>query len=741
LACPGPENFANKAKKMYNVRMIKKICSIFLILVLVISSVSCSAIGVGSGAATLGYGFAEAIANRDYSAAYGYIYEHSAGKGTEEEFAARYNNILGALQVTDIKLTSREVVENGEMFTLKYTLAMKSKLMGDIQYDYQADITPTINGYGVMYTPSLILPFLETGDTVRIKTEYGKRGEIFDKNKEVLAKNDYAQSVYLEIAKIQDINTAAATVSSVLGIDAADILEKYNNAVENKFDLAVIKALPKNTLTQEQKDALTAVPGVQIDEDSLTPLRYYPMQDSFAHSVGYMGSPSDDEVAEMADKGITQDSKIGKTGLEAIYEDQLRPSDGYKIYVQDSLGNEKKVLFEQPKQDGEDIVTTLDARIQNKAYSLLATNLKEDQSGAVVVLDYKTGNVEALVSYPSFDPNYFSFPMDNKLWSYLNSEEAQTPLFFRATQAVLPPGSSFKPFSIVPALEGGKLTPETVPDINKDIVNNEWMPHVEGWVYPSIKRAHATLGEFNMMNAMKSSDNIFYAWAAMQVGIEPFMEYMHKIGMGEVPSFELPIKKSNLLNEGTEMNIKILADMGYGMAEILVSPLQLASMYTAIMNNGDMLNPTIVDSIYQTQGTAYNKVYQNQRTIFKQGVMQQSTIDILKEALHMVVESGTAYQSRLPGVNLIGKTGTAQVSQADGNKKEVNWLILINEDESNPKLTLVMLDTLKDEGDARYFIGRELMKPEGYVDPEETTEPETTEQPETTQTNEPETSQ
>ena len=743
LAGLRPKYFANKAKKMYNMRMIKKICSFLLILILGISSASCSTFSIGSGAATVGYGFAEAIANRDYSVAYDYLYENSTGLGTEEEFAERYSNIFSALQITEIQLKSREVVEDGQLFSLKYTLIMKSTLMGEVSYDYEADIIPCLSGYGVMYTPSLILPFLETGDTVRIQSEYGKRGEIFDKNKEILAKNDYAQSVFIEIAELQDINAVAATLSSVLGIDAAEVLEKYNNAVENKFDLEVIQAFPKNTLTQEQKDALAAVPGIQIDEDALTYLRYYPMQDSFAHAVGYMGSPSEEEAAAMADKGITEDSKIGKTGLEAVYEDELRPSDGYKLFVQDALGNEKKLLYEQPKQDGEDIVTTLDAKIQNRAYSLLSTNVKEGQSGAVVVMDYKTGNVEALVSYPSFDPNFFSFPIDGKLWNYLNSKEAQTPLYSRATQSVYPPGSSFKPFSIVPALENGKITPEMTPDLT--IVNEEWIPDVEGWVYPSIKRAHPTLGEFNMMNAMKSSDNIFYAWAAMQVGIEPFMAYMQKIGIGEVPTFELPVTKSNLLNEGTEMNIKILADMGYGMAELLISPIHLASMYTAFMNNGDMLNPTIVDSIYQTQGTAYNKVYQNERTVFKQGVIQQSTIDTVTEAMRLVVDSGTAYPSRLPGVNMIGKTGTAQVPQADGTMREINWLVLIGQDEGNQKLVLVMLDTLKDEGDAKFIIGRELMKPEGYVDETETADPdeetETTsenpdEQTETTEPNE-----
>jgi penicillin-binding protein len=704
-------------------RMMKKIFSLVLVAVLAAGILSCDSPPFG-GAATTGYGFAQAIAGGDYAGAYGYLYENSPDLETEEAFAERYTNIFDAMQVENIELVDRAVEENEDRFTLTYTLQMQSALMGSLSYDYQADVIPCENGYGVIFTPSLILPYLEAGDTVRVKTEYGQRGEVFDKNKELLASNDYAQSVYLEIANINDIGAASQTLADVLGLDAAEVVEKYDNAVENGFDLEVVKAYPKYTLTQSEKDALTAVPGIGVDEDSLTPIRYYPMEDNCAHVVGYMGSPSEEEVAAMAEEGITEDSKIGKTGLESAYEDALRPKNGFKLYVMDSLGNEKKVLYEQPAQDGEDLVLTLDSNVQNKAYTLLATNVREGESGAVVVMDYQTGDVEAMVSYPSFDPNSFGFPMDSALWGYLNSEEAQTPLFSKATQAVYPPGSSFKPFSIVPALEGGKITPETVPDLH--IVNDlEWTPDLPDWYYPSIKRVSPTLGDFNMMNAMKSSDNIFYAWAALQVGIDPFMAHMNKIGMGEAPSFELPVTQSNLINEGTEMNIKILADMGYGMGELLLSPLQLACMYTALMNDGDMLNPTVVDSIYQEQDGAYNEVWQNARTVFKEDTMQPSTIDTLMQAMHLVVDSGTGYPARLAGVDMVGKTGTAQVIQADGSIREKNWIILIGLDEGNKKLVLVMLDTAKDEGEAKFTIARELMKPADYVEEDEETQPDT----------------
>jgi len=152
------------------------------------------------------------------------------------------------------------------------------------------------------------------------------------------------------------------------------------------------------------------------------------------------------------------------------------------------------------------------------------------------------------------------------------------------------------------------------------------------------------------------------------------------------------------------------------MAELLLTPLQLASMYTALMNGGDMLNPTVVKSIYQEKDGEYTEVWHNERTVFKEDTMRQDTIDTLMQALHLVVDSGTAYPASLAGVNMVGKTGTGQVIQGDGSIREMNWIVLLGLDEGNEKLVLVMLDTPKDEGDAKFTIARELMKPEGYIE-------------------------
>ena len=670
----------------------------------------------GNGAATVGYGFVDAIVSGDYEKAYDYCYSGSEDLNTKEEFADRYKNIFEAMEVTSVTLTNQEIVENEDYYTINYTLAFESSLLGSFSYDYSADIMPGRSGYDIIYTPSLILPQMESGDTVRLKTLKGERGEIFDRNKNLLAENGYAQTVYFETAEITDINATLSAVGSIVEIDSEKALEKYNNAVEKGYDTEVIATFPRNTLSQEQIDSLTAIQGIKFDDSSMTKIRYYPYEDAFAHMVGYVGSPSDEELE--ADDTIDENYKIGKSGIESVYEQQLRGSDGKGLYIFGSNGKIKETLYEDKNTNGQDIVLTLDANEQMKAYTALTTTLQEGQSGAVVVLDAKTAETLAAVSTPSFDPNLFGFPMDSNVWNYLNSEDSGTPLFNRVTQATFPPGSTFKPFSIVPAYESGKIGKYDVPSLN--IEKNSWrpdssIPNVDNWVYPNINRSEETLGEFNMMNAMKSSDNIFYAYTALLAGIDDFMAYMNEIGIGEAPEYELPIKASTLLNEGTEMNIKILADMGYGMGELEISPLQLATMYTAFTNDGDILNPYIVEGIYDTTDGGYNAVYKGERKVWKSSVMKADTLDTLREALDLVVSNGTAYKADVPGLSIMGKTGTATLAASGENSREVNWLILIGKDEGNEKIVLVMVDTKANEGkDIKLSIGKEMITPDWY---------------------------
>jgi penicillin-binding protein len=204
-----------------------------------------------------------------------------------------------------------------------------------------------------------------------------------------------------------------------------------------------------------------------------------------------MGSPSEEEVEAAEAAGETLNVSVGQTGIEAAFEDTLKGSDGRIIYIEDDKGEVKEVLWEDAKSDGSDIYLTLDTGLQNTAYTLLAANCAEGQSGAAVVMDYTNGDVKAMVSYPSFDNNLFN-PVAKDVWDYYSAEDNQDPLFPRATQSTYMPGSALKPFSAVPAIESGILTESSSPPIT--VEDNKWLPKMEGWHFPTINRFETPVG-------------------------------------------------------------------------------------------------------------------------------------------------------------------------------------------------------------------------------------------------------
>lgn len=704
---------------------MKKYVSLVLVIIMIAACVmvSSSCGDMTGGAVAVGYDFCAAICDGRYDKAFDLCYAGSDDLGDKESFAQRYKNIYEALQITDTELASREVkeIEDSECFSLNYTVDFKSDLLGDFSHEYQAMIMPDVRGYSIMYDPSLILPYMQAGDSVRVKTLKGRRGEIFTSDRELLAQDSYAQSVCVTVEGLEDsVATVAAQLSGIIDEDASAIAEKINKAEENGQELVVVKKLMRDTLDEETIARIEQIKGVTVDDTSVSPLRYYPHMDAAAHIVGYVTPATAEDIEK--DPTIQKDDVVGKSGLEFTYDGMLRGKDGKKIYVADSLGQERYVIYEQPSQDGADITLTLDSALQDKTYTILATYLKEGQSGCAIVMDYNTAAVEAAVSYPGFDPNWFTISMDPDVWEYLMDEESGYPLVNRVTQSVYPPGSTFKVFTCVPALENKLLTADQ--EVFLDIEENKWTPPESlvgnKWTFPPIVRAEPTKGDvYNLINALKSSDNIFFSYVAILEGEDMFMDYMDRIGIDGCIDFDLPVTPSSFKSNATEMSLHLLATSGYGMGEIQTTPLQLASMYTCFMNNGDILNPYIIKSIEKTENGEYRTTYEGKTTKYRENIMKQETIDTLKGAMKQVVETGTAYQLGLKNLDIIGKTGTATLKSTGASSREVNWIILLSRVEGDEKLVLVMVDSRADEGDNKFDIARELIKPYGYSEGKE----------------------
>ncbi|HBU13298.1 MAG TPA: hypothetical protein DEB31_11460 [Clostridiales bacterium] len=677
------------------------------------------------GAATTGNAFVQKLVDRDYAAAYEYVYVLTPDVKTKSDFGERFRNIYDALQITDIQLLSRDITQkDGEQneYLLTYSLQMQSGILGTVTYDYSADIVATPLGYTVLYTPSLILPSLEEGDKVRVTNRQGARGEIFSSDGKLLAQNSFAQCIYIDLEKDPDIEQVKGLLASLFGADPAQIQKKYDNAVEKEYPLEVLLSFPRDTVTLAEKEQIEAVNGLGIDDERLSPSRYYPFSDNTAHMIGYMGSPSEEQLAQNADAGITAYSIVGKTGIESAYEETLRGTDGRVIYIENDKGEVKETLYEEPHEDGSDITLTIDSKAQNAAYTLLAANCAEDQSGVVIAMHYDTGEVEAMVSYPSFDSNLFNFPVKEEVYAYYTADENQDPLFARATQALYMPGSTFKPFSSIPAIRAGWLQDDYSPEITLEPLTtregDRWTPSEDGFpCYTPIYR-YETPEAFTYTIAMKSSDNIYFAYVALQTDMEPFLAYMREIGMGEKPDFELPLATSNAIEADPagddNSNYHMLAQAGYGTGEVQMTPVQMASLYTAITNDGDIVNPTIVDKVSRSVDDVEAVEWENSRTIFKENIMDQKAIGMIQTALRRVVQDGTVYAANLQDVpGLLAKTGTAQMGTQDNIEREINWVVALNP--NNKMLYLVLLETDLDEGTERKLaILHGLVKSENY---------------------------
>ncbi len=645
----------------------------------------------------------------DFKTMYSFV---KAPDGIDETaFIQKYNDIFTGLGVEQIVIEN--LSEPGETGEFAYTATYKTKEYGDFTNVFKLKTTLDKNECFVAWDYSLIFPEMEKGSRVRVQTLNAARGEIFAADGTILAANAYADTIYMDTSKVQNIASVTEAVCPIIGKTNTQVVQMFNDALEDEIQIVTLGAFFADELTDEQKQNILGVPGLGIDDKMYTPIRDYPLGEYAAHILGYTGYYEQDALPE----GYTIYDKAGLSGLEAAYETQLRGADGKIIYIEDRWGSNIKTLYEVPLKQGEDLRLALKTELQKDAYNALRCYLEKGEMGAVVVMDASTGYVEAITSYPSYDNNLFTFGISDEVWESLTSSESKDPLFARATQGQYPPGSAFKPFTATAALEDGAISPETA--FTGQINDNVWVPDDEGWYWKGITRIDDSAGSpLKLHNALVSSDNIFFAFAALKLGESPFMEYMQRIGMEQAVPFDLPVKKANLVKTTTQLDKWLLATMGYGQGELLVTPLQLASMYTAFANGtGDMLEPILVQKLCRQNGLEYDVVSEKQTSVWVENGVPSRSLNILQPILRDVIENGTGRAARISGVDIAGKTGTAEIG--DDKSREISWFVAYWENQDYDRLVVVMVDTAAQEGAVKFDIAKELLDPQSHSDESE----------------------
>ena len=685
-----------------------KICAVLLLALFMSAGVACETIDPQ----TVAEDFLKCIADQDFETAYSYIWPYDNDALDKEAFIAKYEAVFSGLEIESMEVYDTFATTDSFGTTYTYSCSYVTKSYGIYTYDFSMDLKHVDDEVYVNWSQDLIFPFMEYEDKLLIETLKASRGEIFAKNGELVAENAYGLAVYMDVTKIKNILSVCDDLSPILGVTQNDIIEVFNKTLAlneqlGRNNVGVIESYALDRFTDEEKAAILAIDGIGIDTDTFAPIRYYPYKEYMSHILGYMGYITEEYLEAHPDEGYTTDSKVGKTGLEAEYEDILKGTDGKIVYVADRWGNQKEVLYEDPVQEGKDLILTIDIDTQVKAYDLLKNNTYRNQNGIAIMLDAGTGAVEAMCSYPSYDNNIFSFPVDTDTWNSLISDDSNQPMYDRCTVGLYPPGSLIKPFTIVPSLELGVLTPYTV--FTGTIVNNQWMPNRSDWNSKPITRAGNSGSPLTLTNALIHSDNIYFAWAALKVGEDNLVSYLKRIGFESEFNFDLDVGMSNITNKGTTIYPRMLADLGYGQAQMLIAPIQIASLYTAYANGtGDSIRPRLVSEIKQTQGTQYVTIETFAPEIAVYDVFKDSTYNTIIPLMKRVITEGTGRRAQTSGVTLAGKTGTAEVGTYTA---EISWFAGFWTNGSYDRLVLVALESKEGQGNVKFTVGKALLTP------------------------------
>jgi penicillin-binding protein 3 len=624
---------------------------------------------------------------------YGMMYEYLSSelkqKMTKEEFIERNTTIYQEIDATNLSIKmiveeiaeeeQQELPEENELETEKLIEFEKSMetIAGDIYFRETVLLKLEVGETGedsqeswrLDWKQAMILPPLQEGDEVKVRTLLPtKRGEIVDRNGEALAVNGKILEFGIVPERLPE-DEAKSTE------DASKLLDMSVAEIENKLNQSWVKPghfVPLKSISQGKQDLfnkLMSIPGITYREvDS----RVYPLGEMAAHLTGYIGKITDKELESRKDLGYHANSYLGKAGLEAILEDQLRGEIGRVIYLENEAGEETVTIARKEPVDGPVIELTIDTKLQKSIFSQL-----QGETGTSVALHPITGEVLSLVSSPAYDPNDFVLGISSQKWQELNEDEAK-PLLNRFTQTFTP-GSTIKPITAAIAIDNG------LDKTEKRVINGLSWSKDTTWGGYRVSRVTDPNNDVDLRDALVYSDNIYFAQIAIELGKDKLEAGLKDFGFEERIPFEYGMAVSKVANETINSEIQ-LADTGYGQGELQISPLHLALLYTAFVNEGSIPTPTLFTN--------------RTRAPWKENLVDSENASYIMSALVDVIEDrrGTATKAKITGVPLAGKTGTTEHKMSqNGTGKETGWFVAMNTD-SPELLVLMMIDDVQDRG-------------------------------------------
>ncbi|HAX73294.1 MAG TPA: penicillin-binding transpeptidase domain-containing protein [Firmicutes bacterium] len=606
--------------------------------------------------------FEQKMTAKDYSGLYSLLSTDSQLTITEEDFITRYENIYSGIGATDIKLTMGEIDKENK--TIPFSLSMETIAGTITRTDFTLPYIKEEKELKITWSESLIFPMMQTGDKVRVTNEKANRGTIYDRNNQVLASDGALKTVGIHPAVFDTSNRDAkiTEIAKTLDISEESITKKLDANTNPDHFVPLVDILPESplllTLSNRESD------GIILKN---TTGRVYYNHEAFGRLLGYVGSITAEELKDDVEQFYKTTSKIGKAGLEQVYETTLRGTDGIEIYIERD-DNKLETLAKKDAQHGENITLSIDSTLQMSVY-----NNMNGESGSAAAISPTTGEILALVSSPSYNSNRYT--------TYITQTEQEKRV---ATNYVdeanrfarlYSPGSTFKLITAATGLETGAINPNDV----KTIIGSEWQKD-SSWGNYNIRRINSQTS-ISLKEALKYSDNIYFGMSALNIGSESLIKGAQQLGIGTTLDIGYPIAQSQISNSGSISSDIALADTGYGQAEVMVTSLNMALAYSALSNNGNIMNPTLIlgDS--------------HPISLLKEAAISPENLSILQEYFVDVVEDtdGTGHLSKIDGIQLAGKTGTAEIKQAQGETGSENgWFVATDIDHAKISIAVVV---------------------------------------------------
>ncbi|HEN2154535.1 TPA: penicillin-binding transpeptidase domain-containing protein [Enterococcus faecium] len=621
--------------------------------------------------------FVQALNKGDYNKAAEMTSKKAANKSalSEKEILDQYQNIYGAADVKGLQISNLKVDKKDDStYSFSYKAKMNTSLGELKDLSYKGTLDRNDGQTTINWQPNLVFPEMEGNDKVSLTTQEAARGNIIDRNGEPLATTGKLKQLGVVPSKLGDGGEKTANIK----------------AIASSFDLtedAINQAISQSWVQPDYFVPLKIIDGATPELPAGATIqevdgRYYPLGEAAAQLIGYVG----DITAEDIDKNpeLSSNGKIGRSGLEMAFDKDLRGTTGEKLSITDADGVEKKVLIEHEVQNGKDIKLTIDAKAQKTAFDSLG-----GKAGSTVATTPKTGDLLALASSPSYDPNKMTNGISQE--DYKAYEENPEHPFISRFATGYAPGSTFKIITAAIGLDNGTIDPNEVLTIN----GLKWQKD-SSWGSFKTTRVSSDVSQVDLKTALIYSDNIYAAQETLKMGEKKFRTGLDKFIFGEDLDLPISMNPAQISNEDSFNSDILLADTGYGQGELLITPIQQAAMYSVFTNNGTLVYP---------------KLIADKETKDKKNVISETAVQTIVPDLRKVVQdvNGTAHSLSALGIPLAAKTGTAEIKEKQDVKGQENSFLFAFNLDNQGYMMVSMLEN-KDDDDSATKRAPELLQ-------------------------------